>query len=191
MSKQARGESKAEPGEDSGVLPHPNTSVAQDPALNMVQAEPAGLALPLSARRLRTLPPARTPSAGREAIFHADAVMFSFLSTSSEIGVQRAWMMGWLQALAPKLLTERRRELLTNAVCPADLGGQRQTSNGPGACWQERGQGPRRASRAGGSGAPGAAPPEPPGPASSPGLAGGHFSHEQCPALFCPFPGQG
>lgn len=36
-----------------------------------------------------------------------------------------------------------------------------------------------------------AAPPEPSGPASSPGLAGGHFSQEQCRALFCPLPDQG
>lgn len=46
-------------------------------------------------------------------------------------------MMGRLQALAPELLTGLGRELLTNAVCPADRGSP-QTSNRPGVGRQDR-----------------------------------------------------
>lgn len=71
-------------------------------------------------------------------IFQVGTVIF-FLSCplAWRSGRSGVGMMGWLQALAPELLTGLGRELLTNAVCPADRG-SRQTSNRPGEGRQER-----------------------------------------------------
>lgn len=46
-------------------------------------------------------------------------MIFSFLSTSLVFRVRGVGMMGWLQALAPELLTAPGRERLTKAVRPA------------------------------------------------------------------------